>query len=144
MRVSFARVLKRPQSSREKWGRLTRMFSFLWWHQFVHRISRSMTFHQHEKQNHGSLRFYKNWECNLSAYGIYEGQGQTGFGLGVGADEISLFEIFSSISYERGTICSTPRFSYPRCCVALRQHIPVPSVGRGAPASRPTRPMEFW
>ena len=142
MRDSFARVLKRPQSSREKWGRLTRMFSFLWWHQFVHRISRSMTFHQHEKKSRfpSILQIFRG---RFSAYGIYEGQGQTGFGLGVGADEISLFDIFSSISYERGTICSKPRFSYPRCCVALRQHIPVPSVGRGAPASRPTRLMEF-
>ena len=60
-----------------------------------------MTFHQHEKKCHGSLRFYTFWDVYFSAYGIYEGQGETDFGPGVGADEISLFEIFSSISYER-------------------------------------------
>ena len=115
------------------------MFSFLWWHQFVHRLSRSMTFHQHEKQNHGSLRFYRFWDGRFSAYGIYVGQGQTGFGLGVGADEISLFEIFFlHFLSERNHLLNTSIFlpALLRCFAPTHSS---PKCGARRAASRPTR-----
>ena len=108
------------------------MFSFLWWHQFVHRISRSMTFHQHEKKNTLPSDFTDFEMVGFLRMASMKVRGKPVLVQGWVRTRYRCLKIFQPFLSQRGTICSKPRFSYPRCCVALRQHIPVPSVGRGA------------